>query len=79
MPAGILFFIIYNIAQNYDMTVSKGTISLKNITLNTTITNANPITKYTVALNGKIVQTIEKTEEINNINNQTIKIENLKS
>ena len=64
---------------NYDMSVSKGVINLKNITLNTTITDANPITKYTVALNGKIVQTIEKAEEINNINNQTIKIENLKS
>ena len=64
---------------NYDMTVSKGTISLKNITLNTTITNANPITKYTIALNGTIVKTIEDATEIQNISSQNIKIENLKS
>ena len=64
---------------NYDMSISKGVINLKNITLNTTITNTNPITKYTVALNGKIVQTIEKAEDITNINSRTIKIDNLKS
>ena len=64
---------------NYDMSVSSGVISLKNITLNTTITSANPITKYTVALNGKIVQTIENSDEISNIGSQVIKISNLKS
>ena len=52
---------------NYDMSVSKGIITLKNITLNTNITNTNPITKYTVALNGKIVQTIDNDSDVSNI------------
>ena len=64
---------------NYDMTVSKGIVTLKNITLNTTITNANPIVKYTVALNGSIVQTIDKKSEVDSITTKNIQINNLKA
>ena len=64
---------------NYDMTVSKGIVTLKNITLNTTITNANPIVKYTVALNGSIVQTIDKKSEVDSITTKSIQISNLKA
>ena len=64
---------------NYDMSVSKGIITLKNITLNTNITNTNPITKYTVALNGKIVQTIDKASDVSNIGGKTITLNNMKA
>lgn len=57
---------------NYEMSVSNGKITVKNITLNTTITNSNPIEKYTVALNGSIVKTITNTTE-------TIVLDNLKA
>ncbi len=63
---------------NYDMSVVQGVITIKNITLNTTITNANPITKYTIALNGEIVEEITEEEKIADIKSQVIKIENLK-
>ena len=43
---------------DYQMSVSNKKITIKNITLNTSITNSNPITKYTIALNGVIVETI---------------------
>ena len=68
-----------NSTINYDMSVSKGVITLKNIQLNTSITNSNPITKYTIALNEKIVQTIDKTSDVSNIGNKTITISNLKA
>ena len=64
---------------NYDMSVSKGIIILKNITLNTTITGTNPITKYTVALNGKVVQTIDKASDVSNIGGKTITLNNMKA
>ena len=64
---------------NYDMTVLRGVITLKNIALNTTITNENPIVKYTVALNGQIVQTIENETDLNNIGDKIITINNLKA
>lgn len=57
---------------NYEMSVSNGKITVKNITLNTTITNNNPIEKYTIALNGSIVKTITNTTE-------TIVLDNLKA
>ena len=64
---------------NYDMSVSKGIITLKNITLNTSITNKNPITKYIVALNGKVVQTIDKAPDVSNIGGKTITLNNMKA
>ena len=63
---------------NYDMSVVQGIVNIKNITLNTTITNTNPIVKYTVALNGKIVKEITDTTAIANINSQKIEFSNLK-
>ena len=63
---------------NYDMSVVQGVVNIKNITLNTTITNTNPIVKYTVALNGKIVKEITDTTAIANINSQKIEFSNLK-
>ena len=63
---------------NYDMSVVQGTITIKNITLNTSVTNANPITKYTVALNGKIIKEITDSTEIANILSQIITFSNLK-
>lgn len=63
---------------NYDMSAKQGKITIKNMTRNTTITDTNPITKYTVALNGKIVQTITDPTTIQNINSQVIEITNLK-
>ena len=64
---------------NYDMSVSKGIITLKNITLNTNITNTNPITKYTVALNGKIVQTIDNDSDVSTIGGKIITLNNMKA
>ena len=61
---------------NYDMTVSAGVVSIRNITLHTTVTNANPITQYTVALNGKIVQTI--TDDLSNIGKRVIELTGLR-
>ena len=63
---------------NYDMSVVQGVVNIKNITLNTTITNTNPIVKYTIALNGKIVKGITNTTAIANINSQKIEFSNLK-
>ena len=60
---------------NYDMAVTKGLITIKNTTINTNITNQNPIKRYTIAVNGKIVKTIEREEEIEDISNQLIEIE----
>ena len=57
---------------NYEMSVSNKKITIKNITLNTSITNSNPITKYTIALNGVIVETITDTSK-------TIILDNLKA
>ena len=64
---------------NYDMSVSKGIITLKNITLNISITNKNPITKYIVVLNGKVVQTIDKASDVSNIGGKTITLNNMKA
>ncbi len=63
----------------YDMIVNKGKITVKNITVNTTVTASNPITKYTFALNGKIIETIEDENKINNIGSQIVQFENMKA
>lgn len=63
---------------NYDMTVLQGKITIKNVTLNTNITNANPIAKYTIALNGKIVKIIQDAGEVANITSQIIEFSDLK-
>ena len=49
----------------YDISASKGMITLKNVYLNTNITNSNPIVKYTVALNGKVVYTLDNITSVN--------------
>ena len=63
---------------NYDMSVTQGVITIKNITINTTITNTNPIVKYTVALNGKIIKEITDATTIANISSEQIEFSNLK-
>ncbi len=63
---------------NYDMAVIKGKAIIKNITLNTSITNVNKIASYTVALNGKVIQKITDSNKVNNIGSQTIEIDNLR-
>ena len=60
---------------NYDMSVNKGVITLKNITQNTTITNNNVIVKYTVALNGNVV---EQITEVDNIASKQINLTGIK-
>ena len=60
------------------MTVVQGVITIKNITLNTTITNANPIVKYTIALNGQIIKEITDSTTISNISSEIIQFSNLK-
>ena len=64
---------------SYDMSVSKGIINIKNISLNTSVTNSNPITTYTVALNGEIVQTINNASEVNSIGSKVIVLNNMKA
>ena len=68
-----------NSTVDYDMAVSKGIVNIKNIRLNTTITNSNPIKTYTISLNGKIRQTINKEEDLNNIANIKIALEDMKA
>ena len=63
---------------NYDMTVVQGVITIKNMTFNTTITNSNPIVKYTIALNGQIVKEITDTTTVSNISSEVIQFSNLK-
>lgn len=60
---------------NYDMSVARGKVTIRNITLNTTV---NPITKYTVALNGKIIQEITDTTVLENIGTQVIEFSDLR-
>ena len=62
---------------NYDMSVFKGVITIRNITLNTSITNSNPITKYTISLNGKIEKTIDDADILLNIGTQVIEFNNM--
>ena len=64
---------------NYDMSVSKGIINIKNISLNTNITNLNPITTYTISLNGKIVQKINNASDVSSIGNKVIVLNNMKA
>lgn len=65
---------------NYDMSVMQGVVTIKNITLNTAITNENPIAKYTIALNGKIIKTIPDDEvTLENVMNATIEFHNLRN
>ena len=63
---------------NYDMAVTQGVVTIKNITLNTTVTASNPITSYTIALNGKIIQTISDSSKVNNIGAQIIEFSDLR-
>ncbi|MCI9177209.1 MAG: hypothetical protein HFJ28_01170 [Clostridia bacterium] len=60
---------------SYKMAVEKGIVKIDNIKVDTTITNANPIVKYTVALNGKIIETIT---DVNNIGSKVIQFSNLR-
>ena len=62
---------------NYDMSVFRGAITIRNITLNTSITNTNPIKKYTIALNGKIEKTIDDADTLTNIGTQVIEFNNM--
>ena len=64
---------------SYDMSVSKGIINIKNISLNTSVTDSNPITTYTVALNGEVVQTINNASEVSNIGSKVIVLNNMKA
>ena len=60
---------------NFDMSVYRGVVTVKNIKLNTAITNTNQIVKYTFALNGNIIKTLDSTsnpDEIANIEKQVI-------
>ena len=61
---------------NYDFSVANKTIAIKNITVNEEITNSNPIVRYTVALNGKIVKTINN---VANIGSQVIEFTGLRA
>ena len=63
---------------NYQMVMNRGVMTLKNIKLNSDITSDtnNPITKYTIALNGKIEQTIENSADVADISNKEIKLTN---
>ncbi len=62
---------------NYNMSVFRGVITIRNITLNTSITNSNPITQYTIALNGKIEKTIDDADTLTNIGTQVIEFNNM--
>ncbi len=64
---------------NYDMSVSKGQVTIRNITLNTEITNQNTIVKYTVALNGKIIQEITDHTKLANIGAEVITFRDLRA
>ena len=68
-----------NSTVNYDMSVYRGVITIRNIVLNTSITNANPIAKYTIALNGKIIKTIEDSSSVSDINSQVIELTDMVS
>lgn len=63
---------------NFEFTVVSGTVTIRNITLNTDITSSNPIVKYTIALNGKIIQTISDSSTVNNIGSQVIEISGIR-
>ena len=62
----------------YDMVINKGKITIKNIKVNTTITDSNPIVKYTFALNGKIQAIIDEPTQVADIANQVVLLENMK-
>ena len=64
---------------NYDMSVIKGKVTIKNIVLNEEITNVNPIKKFIIALNGQIIEEITDNYKVNNINAQIIEFTNLKA
>ena len=68
-----------NSTVNYDMSVYRGVITIRNIVLNTSITNSNPIAKYTIALNEKIIKTIEDSSSVSNINSQVIELTDMVS
>ncbi len=59
---------------NYDMVASKNLMTIKNIKLNTSITEANPIVKYTIAIDGHITKEITEQEVLSSIETQTIEI-----
>ena len=59
---------------NYDMSVKNWKVTINNITINTT----KEIKKFTIALNGEIVDTIEDATKISNINSEEIYFEGLR-
>ena len=61
---------------DFDLSVSRGIMNVKNIRLNTSITGSNPITKYTVSLNGVVEKTIT---DVSNIGSQVITLQNMKA
>ena len=63
---------------DYSMSVNRGKIEIGRITLNTTITNANPITQYTFAINGEVTESITEPERVSAIYNQTVQFTNMK-
>ena len=63
-----------NTTIDFNMAVARGVMTVKNIS-----TKASNVAKYTIALNGKIVKTIDKSSEVSNIGSQVVKLENLKS
>ncbi|MCI9177526.1 MAG: hypothetical protein HFJ28_02885 [Clostridia bacterium] len=63
---------------NFQMAVEKKIVTIRDITLKTDVTNSNPIVKYTVALNGVIVQTITSKEEVENIGSKVIQFSGIR-
>ena len=53
-----------NTTVNFDVTIRKKKIKIRNITQNTAITDTNPIDKYTIAINGNIIKTINDPNNI---------------
>lgn len=63
---------------NFEMSYGDGAITVKSIKLNASITGGNPIAKYTVAINGKIVRVIDDPSQVSTISYQQISITDLK-
>ena len=49
---------------NFEMAIIKGEVTLKNIQLNETITNLNPVASYTAAINGNIIETFTDKSKV---------------
>ncbi len=63
---------------NYDMSVIQGVVTIRNITVNSNIVEENQITKYTIALNGKIIETISDSAKLDKIKDEIIQFSNLR-